>query len=103
MKKRCFRVILGLFLLVNIFICADAATRTRIITPSSPTVSQGLKPAIQDYREGNYTQAMLKLEDLIKNEPENAYANYYLALTYTQLGEKEKRQSLLQQCNFVKQ
>ncbi len=92
MKKSCFKIIFGLLLIANISVCANAATKTRVITPSSPTVSESLKPIIKDYREGNYTQSMLKLEDLIQKEPHNAYANYYLALTYTRLGEKEKAQ-----------
>ncbi len=89
MKKSYFKYTLAALLLVNITSCVLAATKPQVIRPSTPIVSESLKPIIVDYRNGNYIQSMLKLEELVKKEPENTYANYYLALTYTRLGKKE--------------
>ena len=89
MKKNYLKYALATLLFINISTCVFAA-KTQVIRPSTPVISESLKPIVVDYRNGNYTQSMLKLEQLLKKEPENAYANYYLALTYTRLGKKEE-------------
>ncbi len=89
MKKSYLKYAFAALFLINITSFAFAAAKTQVIRPSAPVVSESLKPIIVDYRNGNYIQSMLKLEELVKKEPENTYANYYLALTYTRLGKKE--------------
>ena len=90
MKNNLLKVVLALVILANVSIIAYAKAKTYVITPSAPVVSESMKPIIKDYREGNYTQSMIKLEELVTREPFNTYAQYYLALTYTRLGKKDE-------------
>lgn len=60
------------------------------VTPKAPQITASLKPSIQKYNEGNYTGALLDLKALTEKEKNNAYAKYYLGLTYMQLGYSEE-------------
>jgi len=64
---------------------------------NAPYMSASLKPCIKKYNAGNYVGAMQDLIDVIVKEPNNTYAKYYLALTYTQLGYKEKAKEIFQE------
>lgn len=55
---------------------------------AKPAVSSELSEAIKLYKTHNYTQCYVKLEDVIKSDPSNALAYYYMAMTYVQLGNK---------------
>lgn len=90
MKNSLLKILVAIALIANISAISYAKAKTYVIKPSSPVVTESLKPIIKDYREGNYTQSMVKLEELVQKEPDNTYANYYLALTYTRLGKKDK-------------
>jgi tetratricopeptide (TPR) repeat protein len=57
---------------------------------SKTTGSSDMATAIRLYKAGNYTECYVKLNDVIKKEPSNAYAYYYLAMTYTQTGKKDE-------------
>lgn len=45
-----------------------------------------LVTAINHYKAGNYSQCYLQLENVIKNDPANALAYYYKAISAAQLG-----------------
>ena len=49
-----------------------------------------LSVAIQKYKDANYIGCMQDALDITKNDPANALAYYYLAISYVQIGEKEK-------------
>ncbi len=69
-----------------------ALAKVKYVMPKAPVVTPTLKPCIEKYRQGNYTGAMVDLEELTKKEKTNIYAKYYLDLCYTKLGyEKEAK------------
>lgn len=87
------KIVLALFLftiLVGLNNLTFAATATNKISYQQTVV----KPAIVKYRNGNYVGALQDLEDILRKEPTNTYAIYYLALCHTRLGHKEKAQKL---------
>ncbi|MBQ7286488.1 MAG: tetratricopeptide repeat protein [Candidatus Gastranaerophilales bacterium] len=76
---------LSMFILAN---CAEVQAAN--ITPKAPKISAKLKPIITKYRQGNYVGSMQDLEELVKTDPKDIYAKYYLALCYTRLGYKDE-------------
>jgi len=84
--KKFTPVILTVITMVAVATSTLAATRYTYVTPKAPYISPSLKPCIAKYRAGNYTGAMIDLEELLKKERTNTYAKYYLALCYTKLG-----------------
>lgn len=62
-----------------------------------PTMSKSMMPAVAKYKQGNYVEAMLDLEKLVEKEHNNTFAKYYLALTYSQIGYKEKAKAVYQE------
>ena len=76
---------LSMFILAN---CAEVQAAN--ITPKAPKISAKLKPIITKYRQGNYVGSMQDLEELVKADPKDIYAKYYLALCYTRLGYKDE-------------
>ena len=59
-------------------------------TYAKSTVSTELADAIKTYKSGNYSDCYFKLEQIIKSEPANALAYYYLAMTSAQIGRKDE-------------
>lgn len=59
-------------------------------THAKSSVSTELTDAIKTYKSGNYSECYLKLEQLIKIEPANALAYYYMAMTSAQIGRKDE-------------
>lgn len=59
-----------------------------INTAYSKNTSSELTEAIKLYKAGNYSQCHTQLEEIVKNDPSNALAYYYLGMTATQLGRK---------------
>ena len=57
---------------------------------SKTMTSSELSSAIQLYKQGNYSQCYLKLENIIKKDPANALAYYYMAMTSAQIGRKDE-------------
>ena len=45
-----------------------------------------LRTAIKLYKAGNYSQCIQMLDPLLKRDPSNAAAHYYLAISYAQAG-----------------
>lgn len=84
--KKIFSIVFTFFALTGITASSIAATKYNFVTPQAPYISASLKPCIAKYKAGNYTGAMIDLEELIKKEKNNEYAKYYLALCYTKLG-----------------
>lgn len=54
------------------------------------------KSAIAKYKSGNYTGSLQELYTIIKRDPSNATAYYYLAMVYTKIGEIEAAKSCYQ-------
>ena len=52
--------------------------------------SHSLTEVIKAYKAGNYSQSYYMLEDILKNEPGNALAHYYMAITSAQIGKKDE-------------
>ena len=52
--------------------------------------NSSLKEAIYMYKSQNYTQSYEKLQDIVKSDPSNALAYYYLAMASVMVGEKDK-------------
>ena len=49
-----------------------------------------LASAIKMYKAGNYSQCYLTLSNIVKKDPSNALAYYYLAMTSAQIGKKDE-------------
>lgn len=49
-----------------------------------------VKVAIKKYKTGNYTGCIQDCNNIVKTEPSNALAYYYLAMSYTQAGKKDE-------------
>ena len=71
-------LILAIFI-TNSFVCAQAQD----IVPN-------MEEAISKYKAKNYVGCMQDTLDISQNDPSNALAHYYLAISYAQLGNKEK-------------
>ena len=54
------------------------------------TTSPATAAAIKLYKAGNYTQSYMQFTDLVKKDPSNALAYYYLAMSSVQLGKKDE-------------
>lgn len=49
-----------------------------------------VKVAIQKYKSGNYTGCIQDCKNIVKTEPENAFAYYYMGMAYTQAGKGDE-------------
>jgi len=65
----------------------QAGDRVRIVSHS---MMPRLKIAISKYKAGNYTGCLEDTQALIKVDPSNYYAYYYMAMSYVQVGNKDK-------------
>ena len=54
------------------------------------TSSKAFQSAVFLYKNGNYTGCIDSMTKIIKNDPGNALAHYYLAISFTQIGDSEK-------------
>jgi len=54
------------------------------------TSNSSLASAIKMYKAKNYSQAYLTLKNVVKKDPSNSVAYYYLAMTSAQVGNKEE-------------
>ena len=78
------KMILGL--LSVLVLAASVNVAYAKVKVTSPETAQ----AIKYYKSGDYTQAYLKCTEIVKNDPSNALATYYLAMTFVQLGKKDE-------------
>ncbi len=75
-----------ILLLLSIAIC----TTTMNLVSAKTTTNSDLASAIKMYKAGNYSQCYEVLNKIIKNDPSNAVAYYYKAITAAQIGKKEE-------------
>lgn len=55
-----------------------------------------MKSAVTKYKKGNYTGCLQELYTLVKKNPKNAMAYYYVALAYTKVGCKQQADNAYQ-------
>ena len=82
--KKSIIVLLGI-LILSAYSC-DVIAKPK---PTSPATSS----AIKLYKSGNYTQSYLSFSDIVRKDPSNALAYYYLGMSSVQLGKKEEARS----------
>ena len=80
MKKTMLRILSVLILMASVNVAYAKVKAT------SPETAQ----AIKYYKAGNYTQSYITCTEIIKKDPANALAQYYLAMSNVQLGNKEE-------------
>lgn len=66
------------------------AATTNITNAKTSTKSPATAAAIKLYKSGNYTQSYLSFSDIVKKDPSNGLAYYYLGMSSVQLGKKEE-------------
>ena len=74
-------------LLLSAIICASASIN---YANAKTTSNTSLASAIKMYKAGNYTQCYDALQGIVKRDPSNAVAYYYLAMTSAQIGKKDE-------------
>ena len=72
--------------LLTILICASTVN----FASAKTTTNSALSSAIRLYKAGNYSQSYLAFNDIVANDPSNAVAYYYLAMTSAQIGKKQE-------------
>lgn len=72
-----------LLLILSILLISSSFSNAYAKTSSVVTEAIGL------YKKGNYTECYAKLNEYVKNDPSNALAYYYLAISATQIGRRE--------------
>lgn len=77
------KTILGILSVLILITSVNAAYAK--VKATSPETAQ----AIKYYKSGNYTQAFVACSEIVKKDPSNALAQYYLAMTNVQLGRKD--------------
>lgn len=75
-----------LFLLSMMIIGTMATT----VYAKPATTSPATAAAIKLYKAGNYTQAYVAFSELVKKDPSNALAYYYLGMSSVQIGKKDE-------------
>lgn len=53
-------------------------------------LSNKLKSAISKYKRGNYTGCLQDCQAIVKQDPKNAFAYYYMGMSYVQAGKKDE-------------
>lgn len=79
--KKILLLLLGITIL-SAYTC-EVSARPK---PTSPATSA----AIKLYKSGNYTQSYLTFSNIVKKDPSNALAYYYLGMSSVQLGKKDE-------------
>lgn len=80
MKKN----LLCLMAVLVLFVTASPCTFAKTSSASSP-----IKIAINKYKKGNYTGCLQDCQAIIKRDPSNALAYYYMGMSYAQAGMKD--------------
>lgn len=78
--KKSFLVIIATFVVLSNISVAFAKS----------TSNSSLSSAIRMYKAKNYSQCYTTLSDIVKKDPSNAVAYYYLAMSSAQIGKKEE-------------
>ncbi len=72
--------------LLTIMVCFSTIN----FAAAKTTSNKSLASAIKMYKAGNYSQCYIALSDIVKNDPSNAVAYYYLAMTSAQIGKRDE-------------
>ncbi len=75
-----------IFVLLTALICASSINYASAKTTSNVSLAS----AIKMYKAGNYSQCYAALNNIVKKDPSNAVAYYYLAITSAQIGKKDE-------------
>lgn len=82
-----------ILVILSALICSMSVVTVNAKTASNPS----LNSAIKMYKASNYSECYTALQDIIKKDPSNALAYYYLAMTSAQIGKRDEAIS-----NYVK-
>ena len=75
-----------ILVLIAVLICAS----TMNFANAKTTSNSALANAIRLYKSGNYSQSYIAFNNIVKRDPSNAVAYYYLAMTSAQIGKKDE-------------
>lgn len=75
-----------ILLALSILILSSTCT----ISYSKNNISEDMANAIKLYKAANYSECYARLDDIIKNDPANALAYYYKAMSAAQIGRKDE-------------
>ena len=75
-----------ILVMLTALICASTINYASAKTTSNTSLAS----AIKMYKAGNYSQCYDVLSNIVKKDPSNAVAYYYLAMTSAQIGKKDE-------------
>ena len=76
-----------ILVLMTAIICASTVN---FACAKTTTSNSELASAIRLYKTGNYSQSYIAFNNIVKRDPSNAVAYYYLAMTSAQIGKKDE-------------
>ena len=76
-----------ILVLMTAIICASTVN---FACAKTTTSNSALASAIRLYKTGNYSQSYIAFNNIVKKDPSNAVAYYYLAMTSAQIGKKDE-------------
>ncbi len=76
-----------ILVLMTAIICASTVN---FACAKTTTSNSALASAIRLYKTGNYSQSYIAFNNIVKRDPSNAVAYYYLAMTSAQIGKKDE-------------
>lgn len=65
-------------------------TMASVVNAKPATTNPVTAAAIKLYKAGNYTQAYVSFSEIVKKDPSNALAYYYLGMSSVQLGKRDE-------------
>ena len=75
-----------ILVILSVLIC----TMSMAVVDAKSTTSPALASAIKMYKTKNYSGCYIALNDIVKKDPSNALAYYYLAMSSAQIGKKDE-------------
>ena len=75
-----------ILVILSVLIC----TMSMAVVDAKSTTSPALDSAIKMYKTKNYSGCYIALNDIVKKDPSNALAYYYLAMSSAQIGKKDE-------------
>lgn len=76
-----------ILILMTAIICVSTMN---FVSAKTTTSNSTLANAIRLYKAGNYSQSYIAFNNIVKRDPSNAVAYYYLAMTSAQIGKKDE-------------
>lgn len=80
MKKQLLRLMAVLIIMTQVYSCAMAASSSKSY----------VNTAIKKYKIGNYTGCLQDTQAIVRRDPSNAVAYYYMAMSYAQAGKRDE-------------